>query len=455
MSPLVVWPSVLGLSVFGAGLAMYRGDLRGPGRPGQLRILALGPVFIAAALATFSGEHFTQGREFSQMVPKWLPLRVPLTYFVGICLLAAALSFVMRRGLRWSAPLLSLLFALFVLLIYLPSAITHPGVRIAWIFPFREGTYAVGAFCVTVYGSSRGRPSSRMVLGLRLWTAVVAIFFGLQNILYPQYTPGVPDQVPTSAWVPVPHVIAVLTGVILVALGAAMLFRKTAEPAITGVGILMTALTIGVFAPDLILARGVAERVTAINFVADTLLFAGMMFAIASAVATPVSNLRQVTMTSPDSTARVDSPAVRLPPPIIYVAAIAGGALLHKLLPLPIGGGFPRVLTAWLFVALWAAIMVISFRAFWRARTSIVPIRPATALVETGPYRFTRNPMYVSLVALTVGVGLWMNTWWVILLLVPAVVAIDRLVISREEAYLRRRFGAAYDGYRQRVRRWV
>ena len=184
---------------------MYRGDLREPGRPGPSRILALGPVFIAAALATFSGEHFTQAREFSQLVPKWLPLRVPLTYFVGICLLAAALSFVARRGIRWSAPLLSLLFALFVLLIYLPSLIANPGVRIAWIFPFREGTYAVGALCVVVYGSWSVKPSSSVALALRLWTAVVAIFFGLQNILYPQFTPGVPDQQPTSAWVPVPH----------------------------------------------------------------------------------------------------------------------------------------------------------------------------------------------------------------------------------------------------------
>ena len=278
---------------------MYRGDLWEPGRRGQSRILALGPVFIAAALATFSGEHFTQAREFSQLVPNWLPLPVPLTYFVGICLLAAALSFVARRGMRWSAPALSLLFALFVLLIYLPSVIAHPGIRIAWIFPFREGTYAVGAFCVSVYGSWRGRPSSRMALGLRLWTAVVAVFFGLQNILYPQFTPGVPDQQPTSAWVPLPHVIAALTGGILVALGAAMLLRKTAVPAITGVGILMTALTIGLFAPDLILARGVAERVTAINFVADTLLFAGMMFAIARAVAAHAS---PSTPTGPAST---------------------------------------------------------------------------------------------------------------------------------------------------------
>lgn len=290
MSPLVVWPAVLGLSALGAGLYQYRDDLRASAPPWRSRVRALGPVFIAAALATFSGEHFTQAREFSQLVPKWLPLRVPLTYVVGVCLLAAAVSFVARRYIRWSAPLLALLFALFVLLIYLPSAIAHPRIRIVWIFPFREGTFAVGAFCVAL-SESRGAPrSNTLAAALRLWTTAVAIFFGLQNILYPQFTPGVPDQRPTSAWVPLPHLIAFLTGVILVALGGAMLFRKTSVAAITGVGILMTALTIVLFVPDLFLAHGVVQRVTAINFVADTLLFAGMMFAIASAVASVAGN---------------------------------------------------------------------------------------------------------------------------------------------------------------------
>jgi hypothetical protein len=72
---------------------------------------------------------------------------------------------------------------------------------------------------------------------------------------------------PTSAWVPLPHVVAVLTGGILVALGTGMRLRKTAVSAITGVGMLIPALTIGLFAPELFLARGVAERVTVINFV--------------------------------------------------------------------------------------------------------------------------------------------------------------------------------------------
>jgi uncharacterized membrane protein len=248
-------------------------------------MLALAPLLIAAALATFAGEHFTQASEFSQLVPKWLGLRVPITYLVGVCLLAAALSFVARRYMRWSAPLLALLFALFVLLIYLPSAITHPGIRIVWIFPFREGTFAVGAFCVFLYEAQRARRSSRLALALRVWTAVVAVFFGLQNILYPQFSPGVPSQQPTSAWVPLPHAVAYLTGAILVAMGAAILIKKTAVAAITAVGVLMIALTIGLFVPDLFLAEGVSQRVTAINFVADTLLFAGMMFAIARVIA--------------------------------------------------------------------------------------------------------------------------------------------------------------------------
>ncbi len=292
MSPLVIWPSVLGLSAFAGGLYMYRRDLFRSWTSRPASVLALGPVFIAAALATFSGEHFTQAREFSRLVPKWLPLRLPITYLVGFCLLGAALSFVTRRWMRWSALLLALLFALFVALLYVPSAFRNPGVRMVWIFPFREGTYAVGAFCVFAWEFRFARRSGRWALALRLWTAVVAIFFGLQNILYPQFAPGVPDQQPTSAWVPLPHVLAYLTGAVLVAMGAAVLFRRTAVTAITVVGVLMTVLTIGLFGPDLILAQGVPQRVTAINFVADTLLFAGMMFAIAREVAAHVEITR-------------------------------------------------------------------------------------------------------------------------------------------------------------------
>jgi uncharacterized membrane protein len=134
MSALVVWPSALGLSFFTAGLCTYRGDLFGRASSGLSRILSLGAVFIVAALATFAGEHFTLTRDLAQLVPKWLPQRVFITYFVGVALIAAALSFVARRCMRRSAPLLALIFALFVLLLHLPNAIAHSGTRIYWVF---------------------------------------------------------------------------------------------------------------------------------------------------------------------------------------------------------------------------------------------------------------------------------------------------------------------------------
>jgi protein-S-isoprenylcysteine O-methyltransferase Ste14 len=150
-----------------------------------------------------------------------------------------------------------------------------------------------------------------------------------------------------------------------------------------------------------------------------------------------------------------DNPGVHIPPPFFYIAAIGGGALLRRYAPLTIGWDTPRLIAAWAFVALFAVLMAWSFLWFARQRTTIIPNKPAKALVLDGPFRLTRNPLYLAMALLTVGVGLWLDTWWVLILLVPAVVLVDRVVIAREEAYLRRRFGAEYDAFSARVRRWL
>jgi protein-S-isoprenylcysteine O-methyltransferase Ste14 len=150
-----------------------------------------------------------------------------------------------------------------------------------------------------------------------------------------------------------------------------------------------------------------------------------------------------------------DSPGVHVPPPFFYVAAMVAGVLLRRYEPLPIGGGTLRVVGSWICVAAFLAIVAWSFLSFYRKRTTVIPNRPANALVIAGPYRFTRNPMYVAMALLTLGVGLWRDTWWIPLLLVLSLIVIDRLVIAREEAYLRRRFGEEYDTYTRRVRRWI
>ena len=84
-----------------------------------------------------------------------------------------------------------------------------------------------------------------------------------------------------------------------------------------------------------------------------------------------------------------------------------------------------------------------------------MPIRQAAALVLSGPYRFTRNPMYVALAALTAALGLFMDSWWPIALLIPVLVIVRVFVIAPEERYLKRRFGDDYVRYTQRVRRWL
>lgn len=150
-----------------------------------------------------------------------------------------------------------------------------------------------------------------------------------------------------------------------------------------------------------------------------------------------------------------DSPGVHVPPPLFYVAAITAGLGLRRYVPLTIGHDLPRLVAAYVFLAMFAALLGWSFLSFFRRRTTVIPNRPANALVIEGPYRFTRNPMYVALTLLAAGAGLWLNTWWIPILLVPTVLAIDRLVIVREEDYLRRRFGSGYDAFSSRVRRWL
>ena len=150
-----------------------------------------------------------------------------------------------------------------------------------------------------------------------------------------------------------------------------------------------------------------------------------------------------------------DNAGVRVPPPALYALAVIGGYALNRRWPLPVGeGAVIKVLAGALTLAS-LALMASSIGNFRRSRTSIVPVRPATTLVIAGPYRFTRNPMYVALAALTVGLGLFLDSWWVMLLLVPVLIGVRLFVIAPEERYLQRRFGADYISYMRRVRRWV
>ena len=108
-----------------------------------------------------------------------------------------------------------------------------------------------------------------------------------------------------------------------------------------------------------------------------------------------------------------------------------------------------------ILIAFALALMIWSVIAMSRAGTTPNPTRPTTALLTTGPFRLTRNPMYLAWELIIVGVGLAFNAPWVILMAIPAAILTRRLVIDKEERYLDTKFGAEYRDYKSRVRRWA
>jgi protein-S-isoprenylcysteine O-methyltransferase Ste14 len=150
-----------------------------------------------------------------------------------------------------------------------------------------------------------------------------------------------------------------------------------------------------------------------------------------------------------------ETTGIRVPPPLYYVAAFLVGVGLELLVPI---GGPPvavRVVVAALAAAAWLALDGAAMLSFMRAKTSIPPMRPSTALVTSGPYRFTRNPMYVGMAFLYVALAFAFGAIWALATLPLGILAVDRLVIAREEPYLERTFSQAYLAYKARVRRWL
>jgi protein-S-isoprenylcysteine O-methyltransferase Ste14 len=150
-----------------------------------------------------------------------------------------------------------------------------------------------------------------------------------------------------------------------------------------------------------------------------------------------------------------DISGVVAPPPFIFLAGLAIGFGLEALLP---GSSVPDAL-AWIAggVLLLAGLaLLFSFeREFHRKQTAANPWRPTTAIATDGPYRLTRNPAYVGMALVYVGIALLAQALWVLVPLPLVLLVIDRGVIAREERYLERKFGQEYLDYKSRVRRWV
>jgi uncharacterized membrane protein len=262
-----------GIATLGAGLFFVRPRIAAASGTG--RILVLGPVFEAVALAIFAAEHFLAARDLSVIVPRWLPGALFWTYFVGAALLAAAISFIVWRYVRWSASLLALLFLIIVATIDLPNLPEHIHERLFWTLTVRETCFAGGAMVLagSVWLSGRAAGATLLILG-RLIVACTFVFYAVEHFLFPLFVPGVPLEKMTPAWVPAPTLLAYIVGTTLLAAGVGLMFRRTRRIAAAIAGTVLLLLTAFFYVPILITEIRSPLAVEGVNYVGDTLLFA-------------------------------------------------------------------------------------------------------------------------------------------------------------------------------------
>ena len=153
--------------------------------------------------------------------------------------------------------------------------------------------------------------------------------------------------------------------------------------------------------------------------------------------------------------ATADRPGVLVLPPVVYFGALLAGTVLELVRPWDL----PVPLTV-RWIAGLVGVAALAFgggarAAFGRAGTNVNPMHAATALVASGPFRFTRNPMYVAMTIFYLAIAIATRVAWFLVLLVPVLALMHWGVVLREERYLSGKFGAPYDEYRRRVRRYV
>ena len=142
-------------------------------------------------------------------------------------------------------------------------------------------------------------------------------------------------------------------------------------------------------------------------------------------------------------------------PPAVTLAALGTGVVLHLAVPVEIVPGIPIWLLGIPLAVFSLALFLASIRELSRHGTPVRGTEPVTTIVATGPYRFSRNPIYLSFVLLQLGIALTANSAWILLMVIPTFLYLSFGVIDREESYLARKFGEGYLRYKGSVRRWI
>ena len=150
-----------------------------------------------------------------------------------------------------------------------------------------------------------------------------------------------------------------------------------------------------------------------------------------------------------------DRPAILAPPPILLVVVVLAAVVADRFVPLPLVQNNLRFLLGAAALAVGLAIGFSAVREFRSHREHPSPYKPTNAIVDSGIYGVSRNPIYLSFFVIVLAVAFFVNSWWVVIAIVPLFLLLRFGVIAAEERYLSNKFGAPYDDYRRRVRRWI
>lgn len=292
-----VWGMIsAGVAALVVGLVLVRPRFQTAS--GADKVIVLGPVFEAVSLTIFAAEHFTAARDLMPLVPHWLPAPLFWVYFVGAGLLAAAISFIAWRHVRWSALLLALLFLIIVATIDLPNVPKGMHNRIFWTLTVRETCFAGGAIVLAGSVWPRERQAGALMLTGRAIVGCVFIFYAIEHFLFSRNVPGVPLEKMIPAWWPAPTLLSYIVGITLLVTGIGLLIPQRARISAAIAGTVLVLLTIFFYIPVLVAQFHTTElAVEGINYAGDTLLFAATALlagfgAVRQAVREPVRSVK-------------------------------------------------------------------------------------------------------------------------------------------------------------------
>jgi len=249
------------------------------------KVVALGNLCFAVPLAGFGALHLAAAKSLMTMVPSYMPWHLFWAYFFGFALLAASLSMATKIEVRWSGLLFGIAMFLFVAMMDIPGSLENPRDRFGWTLAMREMTFGGGGW-ILAGNAIGGQGKSKLITVGRVIIGITAIFYGVEHFLHPLGVPGVPLEKIMPEWIPGRLLIGYATGAILVVAGATILLAKKTRMAATYLGAWIVLLVLFVYGPILIAALGdpsTSVKIEGINYFLDTLLFAGVILALASA----------------------------------------------------------------------------------------------------------------------------------------------------------------------------